>query len=144
MFGLIAMTGKTKRSLFFGAIGVFILFGAWLWHGFRPESRFKALFADLSIEAPEYHTFLDFSQPLDAVKGDYFDLDVSQSDIQFREFVKRVGVSEESVLSSNGTWVSADSKIDPKYPWKLNIHADATNSSDKIFRLHIEGRQPYD
>jgi hypothetical protein len=109
-----------------------------------PESRFRELFADLSIGVPDYQTLAGFTQPEDAIKGDVCTADFSQSETQFTAFVTRLGVSQSSVLSSTGVWVTASSKLDPKYPWMLIVHADCINAPDKIYRVHIDGRQPYD
>jgi hypothetical protein len=109
-----------------------------------PESRFRALFADLSVGVPDYQALDGFTQPEDAVMGDFCSTDFSQSETQFVAFVAHLGVSQSSVLSSTGVWVTANSKLDPKYPWMLLVHADSTNAPDKIYRVHIEGRQPYD
>ena len=109
-----------------------------------PESRFRALFADLSVGVPDYQALTGFTQPEDAIKGDVCTADFSQTDAQFAAFVTRLGVSQSSVLSSTGVWITAKSKLDPKYPWMLLVHAESTNAPDKIYRVHIDGRQPYD
>jgi hypothetical protein len=107
-----------------------------------PESRFRDFFSDLSVGVPDYQTLAGFTQPEDALKGDFCTIDFSQSETQFVAFVARLGVPQSSVLSSTGVWVTAHSKLDPKYPWMLLVHS--TNAPDKIYHVHIEGRQPYD
>jgi hypothetical protein len=109
-----------------------------------PESRFRALFADLSVGVPDYQSLTGFTQPEDAIKGDFCTADFNQSETQFAAFVTGLGVSQLSVLSSSGVWVTVKSKLDPKYPWMLFVHADTTNAPDKIYRVHIDGRRPYD
>jgi hypothetical protein len=109
-----------------------------------PESRFRELFTDLSVGVPKYQKLLRFSQPVDALKGDFCSADFSQSQPQFSEFLSRLGTSEASVLTSSGARVSVKSKMDPKYPWMLLVQADSTNTPDRVYRVHIEGRQPYD
>jgi len=102
------------------------------------------LFADLSIGIPDYESLTGFTQPEDAIKGDFCTVDFMQSETQFAAFVTSLGVSQPSILSSTGVWITAKSKLDPKYPWMLLVHADSTNTPDKIYRVHIDGRQPYD
>jgi len=41
-------------------------------------------------------------------------------------------------------WVRAESKINPEYPWMLEVAAKIASSPDKSYRIHIEGRQHYD
>jgi hypothetical protein len=123
---------------------VVILLAAFLWFtSFSAGAKFRSLFADLSIGAPEYQTIYGFDHPLDAVKGDYLGADFSQSDDQFHRFTAKVGTSETQALSAEGAWVTATSKINPKYPWHLLIKAEPVNTPVKSYRLHIEGRQPY-
>jgi hypothetical protein len=133
-----------KRKLFIVAL---LAVGIWLiWAWFkpvRPESRFRALFADLSVGVPRYQKFHGFSQPEDALKGDFCTADFVQSDTQFREFVSRLGVSPDSILSSTSSWIRADSKMSPKYPWMLQVRAHLGSTSN-TYDVHIDGRQPYD
>jgi len=109
-----------------------------------PESRFRELFTDLSVGVPQYQALHDFSQPLDAAKGDFCTADFSQSETQFREFVAHLGVSQESILSSTSLWIRADSKMNPKYPWMLEVRAHISSSTTNSYEVHIDGRQPYD
>jgi hypothetical protein len=106
-----------------------------------PEAKFKVLFGDLSVGVPDYQALTGFTQPQDAIKGDFCSVDLTQSEMQFAAFVGRLGVPQAIVLSSTGVWVRASSKTDPKYPWMLLVRADSTNAT---YHLHIEGRQPYD
>lgn len=108
-----------------------------------PESRFRELFKDLSVGVPNYLAFDSFSQPDDALKGDSCSADFSQSETQFSEFLSSLGISETNVLSSSGAWVSVQSRLDPKYPWMLLVQAHGTNTPERVYRVHIEGRQPY-
>src|SRR5712664_1523698 len=138
------MTAKAKRRLILVGAAIFFLCVAWLWlRPPTPESRFRALFADLSIGVPDYQRFDSFEQPLDAIKGDFFSLEFGQSEPQLRQFATRLGVPHESIVSLTGIWVRANSRIDPEYPWMLKVRADVAASPDKSYKIHIEGRQPY-
>jgi hypothetical protein len=138
------MTAKAKRRLILVGAAIFFLCVAWLWLGPpTPESRFRALFADLSIGVPDYQRFDSFAQPLDAIKGDFFSLEFEQSEPQFRQFAAKLGASHARLVSSTGIWVRANCRIDPEYPWMLEVRADVAASPDKCYKIHIEGRQPY-
>ena len=108
-----------------------------------PESEFNELFTNLSVGVPKYQILHDFSRPDDAIKGDFCTADFIQSESQFNEFVAHLGVSRESILSSNSVSVRADSKLDPKYPWTLHVQAHSSNSSTNSYEVHIEGVQAY-
>jgi hypothetical protein len=153
--GQFLLRRRTARFTMFADLGLFLLFvGVLIYGGITAkyndtqpstaQSRFRDLFSELSINTPEYQTLFEVTHPSFALKGDYCKLDFSQSSDQFQEFITSLGKSEQSVLSSSGVWVRADSKLNPKYPWMLLVHADSTNAPDKIYRVHIEGRQPYD
>ena len=132
------------RPLLIGFSALVSLAATYLMVPSTPESRFKDLFADLSIGTPGYQTLFEVTHPSFTLKGDYCTLDFSQSSNQFHEFIVKIGASETTILSSSGVWIRADSKINPKYPWTLLVRADNTNTSDKVYRVHIEGHQPYD
>jgi hypothetical protein len=124
-----------------------VLIGCTFWSCSKPatpESKFRTLFSELSVGVPEYQTFHGFSRPDDAIKGDFCTADFSQSETQLRKFVTRLGVSQESVLSSTNFWIRADSKMEPKYPWMLEVRAHISSSTTNSYEVHIEGRQPYD
>ena len=138
------MTPKAKRGLIILG-GVVILFGGWyLFHPLSPEAEFRSLFKDLSLGVPRYQRFDSFHRPLDAVKGDFFSAEFTQSDAHFREYLTKLGVSYDSILSSNGVETSATSNIDTEYPWFLQIKAAVNNSPEKSYKIHIDGRQVYD
>jgi hypothetical protein len=85
-----------------------------------------------------------FTHPADAIKGDYFSSDFSQTEIQLQHLASKLGVSEKQILNPNGiSHISVNSKIDPKYPWFLSIKVEATNAPEKIYAIHLEGMQPY-
>jgi len=132
------------KPLFVGAIVLLAYIVVSCLRPATPESRFRELFADLSVGVPNYQTLHRFSHPDDAIKGDVCSADFSQSQTQFSEFISRLGTSEAGVVSTAGAWVSVQSKMDPKYPWMLLVHADSTNTPERIYRVHIEGSQPYD
>jgi hypothetical protein len=77
------------------------------------------------------------------IKGDYCQADFSQTESQFRSFAGHLGMTPEKILSSSNIWIRADSKMDPKYPWMLNVEAYRPGSTN-VYEIHIEGRQPYD
>jgi hypothetical protein len=108
------------------------------------QSNFKELFSDLSIGVPEYKSINQFTHPADAIKGDYFTSDFSQTEIQFQHLASKLGVPEKQVLAPSGvSLITVNSKIDPKYPWGLSIKAEITNAPEKIFLVHLEGTEPY-
>jgi hypothetical protein len=109
-----------------------------------PESRFKDLFSDLSTGVPQYQTLNNFTQPEDAFKGDYSEIDLTQSETQFRDLVSRLGETPKHILSDTNLWITVRSKMDPKYPWHLNVQAHISPSNTNNYEVHIEGRQPYD
>jgi hypothetical protein len=110
--------------------------------GCTRSSKLDACFSDLSVGAPEYRSIEKFFQPADVVKGDYFDLDITQSEPQFHRFLSGLGVAKASVVSPLGaTHVRVASKTNAKYPWFLAVRAQAEGSA---YHVHVEGRQPYD
>jgi hypothetical protein len=138
------MTAKAKRRLILVGAAIFILCAAWLWlRSLTPQSRFRALFADLSIGVPDYQRFDSFAQPLYTIKGDFFSLEFSQSEPQFRQFATKLGAPRENIVSLTGIWARADSRMNPNHPWLLKVRADVAASPDKSYKIHIEGRQPY-
>jgi hypothetical protein len=113
--------------------------------GCGQSSKLDSLLSDLSTGAPEYQSVRKFSQPADVVKGDYFDLDFTQSPSQFHRFVSSLGTTELATLSPTGApSVRVASKINPKYPWFLTVKAEAADGAEKTYHVHVEGRQPYD
>ena len=138
------MTVKAKRRLILVGAAIFFLCAAWFWlRPPTPESRFRALFADLSIGVPDYQRFDSFAQPLDTIKGDFFSLEFGQSEPQLRQFAAKLGAPHAGIVSSTGIWVRAESRIDPKHPWMLEVRAALAASPDKSYKIHIEGGQPY-
>ena len=113
--------------------------------GCTRSSRLEDVFSDFSIGVPNYQTVESFTHPADVVKGDYFSLDLVQSSNQFSAFISRLGVAETNVLSPVGVpHLTVTSKINPKYPWFLSLKAEALAGAEKRYRIHVEGRQPYD
>ena len=103
------------------------------------------MFSDFSIGVPEYQRIESFTHPADAVKGDYFSLEFTQSPTQFGKFISKLGVAATNVLSPAGvSHVTVASRINPKYPWFLSLKAEAVNGQEKTYRVHVEGQQPYD
>jgi hypothetical protein len=98
----------------------------------------------MSIGIPEYQTLYAVDHPALVLKGDYCTVEFSQSEAQFLQFVSKLNVSQETVLSSNGVWIKAVSRINPQYPWMLQIRAWIFRAATKSYRIQIEGRQPYD
>ena len=96
------------------------------------------------IGVPDYERFDSFMQPLDAIKGDFFTAEFGQSEPQLRQFATKLGISHESVMSSTGVWVRVDSKLNPKHPWMLEVRAAVATSPTNSYKIHVEGRQPYD
>jgi hypothetical protein len=146
------MTPKAKRRLIFA--GVTFVGAAFLLVGFAlhwllsdtpesPESNFRDLFTELSVGPPEYQKLYVFNHPDDAIRQDFFSAEISQSEPQFRQFAAKLGVPRESILSSTGIWVRADSKINPDYPWWLDVRAEPTGLANKSYKVHIEEREPY-
>jgi hypothetical protein len=120
-------------------VGLLVLISA---GGCTQSSKLDACFSDLSVSAPLYNSIERFFRPADAVKGDYFDLDITQSEPQFHHFLSSLGVTETTVLSSLGApHVRVPSKTNPKYPWFLAVKAQVDGSA---YHVHVEGRQPYD
>lgn len=104
-----------------------------------------SVFSDFSIGVPEYQRIETFNHPADAVKGDYFSMEFTQSATQFYKFISKLGVAETNVLSSAGaSHVAVASKINPNYPWFLSLKAEAVDGREKTYRVHVEGQQPYD
>ena len=113
--------------------------------GCSQSSRLEDVFSDFSIGVPSYQSVETFTHPQDAVKGDYFTLDFVQSPAQFGAFLSKLGVAETNVLSPAGVpHVTVASKINPKYPWFLSLKAEALPGAERRYRVHVEGRQPYD
>src|SRR6476660_8876484 len=65
-------------------------------------SKLEEVFSDLSVGVPGYQRVETFTHPVDAVKGDYFSLDLVQSPNQFGAFITRLGLAETNVLSTPG------------------------------------------
>jgi hypothetical protein len=138
------MTARSKYLRSFACLGAFLSVAIFFWFGHStPQPDLRALFADMSIGMPEYEKIQEFTRPADAIKGDFFTLVFSQSEAQFHRFVANTGVSATAILSSSGVSITAPSKADPKFPWLLTLRAEVTNAPNKIYRVHIEGRQPY-
>ena len=113
--------------------------------GCTRSTKMEAVFSDLCIGVPEYQSIQSFTHPADAVKGDYFSLDFTQSSAQFHRFISKVSVAEGAVLSPLGaSHVSAASKTSAKYPWFLSVRAEAVKGAENTYHVHVEGRQPYD
>src|SRR5256885_6818798 len=113
--------------------------------GCTRSTEMKGVFSDLSIGVPEYQSIQSFTHPADAVKGDYFSLDFTQSSAQFHRFISKVSVAEGTVLSPAGaSHVATASRVSLKYPWFLSIKAEAVNGAENTYHVHVEGRQPYD
>ena len=107
------------------------------------SSGVDALFSDMATGVPEYQRIERFTRPTDAVKGDYFSLELRQSSAQFNSFLSKLGVAETAALSPAGiSHVSVASKASPKYPWFLSVRAQALERGG--YRVHVEGQQPYD
>jgi hypothetical protein len=112
--------------------------------GCGQSSKLDSLLSDLSTGAPEYQSIQKFSQPVDAVKGNYFDLEFTQSASQFHRFVSSLGTTEPATLSPTAApFVRVASKINPRYPWFLTVKAEAGDGAQKTYHVHVEGRQPY-
>ncbi len=111
-------------------------------HPPSPEVRFRQLFSDMTIEAPTYQTLQEMTYPPDTIKGDYCILTFTQSESQFHRFATNLGVSEQKLLSSSSDWIRVNTKLEPRYPWFLDVSAQATNLPEKTYLVHIEGRQP--
>jgi hypothetical protein len=109
-----------------------------------PESQFQSLFTDLSTGLPEYQKLESFEQPVDAIKGDFFNSQLIQSETQLHRFAIKLGVPPKSLLSSGGVLVRANSTLNPRYPWVLKVRADTANPLDKTYRVRLEGRKAYD
>lgn len=113
--------------------------------GCSRSSRLEDVFSDFSIGVPGYQRVETFTHPQDAVKGDYFTSDFVQSSTQFEAFMSKLGVTETNVLSPAGVpHVTVASKTNPKYPWFLSLKAEALQGAEPRYRVHVEGRHPYD
>ena len=113
--------------------------------GCSRSTRLEDVFSDVSFGVPAYQSLETFTRPQDAVKGDYLSLDFVQSSAQFREFISKLGVAETNLLSPAGVQhIAAASKINPKYPWSLSVMAEALPGVEPRYRVHVEGRRPYD
>jgi hypothetical protein len=111
---------------------------------FTPSSELEGTFSDLSVGVPGYEKVENFDRPADAVQGDFFSTDLIQSSNQFAAFISKLGLAQTNVLSAAGVpFVSVKSKIDPKYPWLLSVKAAPVEGTGARYRVHIEGRQPY-
>jgi hypothetical protein len=136
------MSGYFKGSLFLATVALLVCFCSCSERA-SEESDFKKFFSDLSVGAPQYQKLHKFFRPADVIKGDYCEMDFSQSEIQFRAFAARLGVQPEKILSSSNVWVRADSKINPGNPWTLRVEAHTSSSATNIYEVHVDGRQPY-
>jgi hypothetical protein len=55
------------------------------------------------------------------------------------------GLTETNVLPAVGvSHVPVASKLNRKYAWVLSLKAAALEGTEKRYRIHIEGQQPYD
>jgi hypothetical protein len=122
---------------------VTMVLSGYLFYHRTHQPDFNTLFADMSIGVPERESISTFTHPADAAKGDYFTAIFTQSDAQFHRFAAATGASEAQLLSSTGAWMTADSKMDPKYPWQLSVKAAITNAPDKRYIISMQGQQPY-
>src|SRR5437879_419096 len=137
------MTTRSKRRLLYICLCVFFLVVACLWltHS-TPQSRFQMLFSDMSIGVPEYQTIRELSLPDLAKKGDHFKVEVTESYAQFTRLITKLGVAEDAVLSQPGVSdLKVTSKLNPRYPWFLSLKAEAVDTPDKTYKMHLEGRQ---
>jgi hypothetical protein len=113
--------------------------------GCKRSSDFENLFSSLSTGVPQFQKIENFSRPTDAGKGDFFSVDFTQSPEQFHGFISKLGTTETDVLSTKGALhVKVNSKINPKYPWFLEVKADTTEAGEKMIHVHVEGRQIYE
>lgn len=138
------MTIQTKRRLWLLAVAALVFV---VWREFRhwtPEERLRSLFSELSLENIDYETLHLFDQPKFAIKGDFFILEITQSEKQLRELLAKLKLSQENFLSSTGVLIRSESRLSPNYPWWLEIKAHATNAPAESYRVRIEGRQIYD
>jgi hypothetical protein len=120
-----------------------LLLGSFI--GCKRPPKLEDAFSDLSIGVPAYESVETFDHPADAVKGDYFSLDFTQSSNQFNDFISKLGVTETNVLSPGGVpHVTVASKTSPKCPWFLALKARPLEGPEHRYRVHLEGRQPYD
>ncbi|MEI7807608.1 MAG: hypothetical protein WCJ07_03880 [Verrucomicrobiota bacterium] len=108
-----------------------------------PKNDFEQLFSDFAIGVPSYKSLENFFRPEDgALTGDNFHTQFTQTEVQFRDLVRKFGISENAILSSNGvSLIPVKSNADPKYPWYLSIQA--TIIKNQLFRIQIQGVQFY-
>ena len=109
-----------------------------------PRVGFKNVFSEIAIPAPQYQTIRDFSRPADAVKGDVFETQFTQSDAQFHRLLTTWGLSAEKVLSAPGAETKAASKLKGDYPWYLTIKAVPADPAGTSYTVRVEGHQGYD
>ena len=130
------------------AVATFLGFVIWMISScsrpVTPESRFKIVFEDMSVGAPPYQVLVGFSQPQSVIKGDFFTADFTTSRPQFDTFMYRSGGTNQDFLSPKGAWITAQSRMNPRYPWILEIHTQYLSSDTNLYQVHIEGKQPYD
>lgn len=97
----------------------------------------------MSLGHPEYVTIEQCTQPMDLVKGDYFEAVIIQSPEQIKNLFAKLGDSSQERFFESPKLFSAKSRLNPEYPWLLQISISPTNTQQKCYRVHIEGRQPY-
>jgi hypothetical protein len=138
------MKGRTVKRCIFVAAVLFLLAGIWIFtRPSTPESQFRDFFADLPMGVPAYQKILSFNRPADAIRNDFCTTEFVQSSAEFNQFVMRLGVSQESILSSNGVSVKANSALSSGYPWILQVKSKRYDSAGNAFLVRIEGQQPY-
>ena len=109
------------------------------------SSQFEALFSSLSVGVPEYQTIQNFFQTADAVKGNSFYADFTQSSTEFAHFMEQLGLSEGEARSPLGaTGIKANSTVNSEQRWLLNVKVEGVEPTANIYRVHVDGRQPYD
>ncbi|HEY1171360.1 MAG TPA: hypothetical protein VGH19_08340 [Verrucomicrobiae bacterium] len=135
------MTRVKKTALIALPLLLLVFIAFTLLRSTTPESRFRSRFTDLSTGIPEYQSLTSFTQPADAIQGDHFTAELIQTESQLHQFATALGTTPQTILSTNGTSVKADSALNPKHPWILHLRA---TPSTQNYKVHIEGRQPYD
>jgi hypothetical protein len=113
--------------------------------GCSHPSRLEDVFSDLSIGVPGYQRVESFMHPAEPFKGDFFSLEFTQTAAQFGSFIARLSVAETNVLSPAGVSdVTVPSKTNPRCPWFFSLKAKTLKGPQTTYRVHVEGRQPYD
>ena len=108
------------------------------------SSQFEALFSSLSIGIPEYQAIQNFWEKDDVVKGNFFSTDFTQAPSEFAHFLSKLGISEADVLSPLGaTGIKANSYDNAEHMWLVTVKVEGVDPAEKFYRLHVEGRQPY-